>query len=1510
MREQLPFLRGTDFSLCKRKAGQLFAAALFICLTIPSFASTSFAGDANYFSKKTNHLKDKIFESAAYQAMLMPCPGGSGVVGGRVIGDYNFNGQDDEIGGVRGVTVSLYSCDPDGNSTLVGTTLTDYDGHYFFDGLADGTSYKVEFEADPVLSPGFIGGDFGSDVQFVTAPTCGVNTAFAGAEDYTDENPILYSTCFINGDPLAAGANGADEDVLVSFTWDSRGSSTPPNKIGTAAQYGSIYGIAQDRFDDYLFTSAFIKRHVGMGPEGIGGIYVLDISGTPTPLFSFDLADMGINVGTIASNSARGLQPSVNLPSNDPDAYPMVAKNGIGAMEVDYLGENLYVVNLFERKLHKIDITGLPTPPTSSDVTTYNLPTSSCTGGEYRPFAVRFFRGEVYVGSVCDASISQNSADLTASIHRLDGTTFNAITTFSLNYTKGYTTLHSSCEDFPGWYPWTDMVPAACDNGSTIVYPQPVFSDFEFDVDGSLIVGLMDRIGHQLGYENYKPTGTDLVSTVSGGDLLRLYLEDDGTYTLENNGTAGPVSTGGAGNGQGPGGGEFYFNDVFEGGLNNLTPAPHAETSQGAIAFNRGTGDIATTALDPYSIAFNTGGINWLSNAEAEIRDQEGYRLYRTSGSNNSTFAKANGLGDLMTDYALAPIQIGGMAWVDANDDGIQDGCEDVLMGIEVSLFDENGSLISTIVTNANGEYYFNDGDIEENTKYFVVFGTDGEFNTVSGQINNAYFITADDEGTGSNPDKNDSDIISASAGMGNGSFTGMPFIMLTTGGSGYVDHSFDAGFTPEGFIAPPVAGLGDYVWEDLNGDGIQDSNEPPISGVTVTLLDGNGNVVLTTMTDGNGNYSFPGVMAGTYCIQFGTPTGFNGTLQNTGNGTNDSDANAGTGKTANFVFDPLDGDDLNFDAGFVKIPATAGLGDYVWEDLNGDGIQDSNEPPISGVTVQLLDGNGNVIATTMTNASGNYFFPGIGAGTYCIQFGTPTGFNGTLQNTGNGANDSDANSSTGKTGNFVFDPENGDDFTFDAGFVRIPVPAGVGDFVWEDLDGNGVQDPGEPGIPGVTVNLVDGNGNIISTTMTDGNGNYFFPDVPAGTYCIQFVGPTGFVGTAQNAGNGANDSSADPTTGKGGTFTFDPADGDNLTQDAGFVRVPLNCTGAEITGATVTPSCGPIGGTVTINISGDAAQYDRIWIPNRGTQGADLNSRNDLPQGTYLVILQHIGDPDCNDKQYFTINEDCGFFPDTTIVSLKIGETKDFCLSTEGFEGDVASTKMDCISGCEVLTTSQVESTDHCISLEGKRQGTQELYFEACDANGNCTKSILIIEVKRSTPTEGPTAVADIYEMVGSDPMTFDVCLNDIFDGELNSLSIIHNPSNGIATKNEDNTITYEPNGIHCEDEFTYEICNDDGCDISSVKLIIECEGIKPVSGFSPNRDGINDQFQVIGIDKYENELTVFNRWGNVVYNKKQYNNDWEGEFNGVALPTGVYFYLINYDGGKTMTGYVVINQ
>lgn len=88
---------------------------------------------------------------------------------------------------------------------------------------------------------------------------------------------------------------------------------------------------------------------------------------------------------------------------------------------------------------------------------------------------------------------------------------------------------------------------------------------------------------------------------------------------------------------------------------------------------------------------------------------------------------------------------------------------------------------------------------------------------------------------------------------------------------------------------------------------------------------------------------------------------------------------------------------------------------------------------------------------------------------------------------------------------------------------------AGVGDFVWQDNNGNGQQDPGEPGVSGVTVNLKDVNGVVIATTTTNSAGYYEFIDLIPGTYSVQFVLPDGTQFTSLNSGgNEALDSDAD----------------------------------------------------------------------------------------------------------------------------------------------------------------------------------------------------------------------------------------------------------------------------------------------------------------------------------------------------------------------------------------------
>jgi len=94
----------------------------------------------------------------------------------------------------------------------------------------------------------------------------------------------------------------------------------------------------------------------------------------------------------------------------------------------------------------------------------------------------------------------------------------------------------------------------------------------------------------------------------------------------------------------------------------------------------------------------------------------------------------------------------------------------------------------------------------------------------------------------------------------------------------------------------PPTAGgtsIGDYVWNDLDGDGIQDSNEPGVANVNMTLRACGGRVIDTATTDGNGRYLFTIATTGSYKVQAGRPSGSTYTVGNAGSDrSKDSNAN------------------------------------------------------------------------------------------------------------------------------------------------------------------------------------------------------------------------------------------------------------------------------------------------------------------------------------------------------------------------------------------------------------------------------------------------------------------------------------------------------------------------------------------------------------------------------------------------------------------------------------------
>ncbi|WP_281197839.1 SdrD B-like domain-containing protein [Staphylococcus schleiferi] len=220
------------------------------------------------------------------------------------------------------------------------------------------------------------------------------------------------------------------------------------------------------------------------------------------------------------------------------------------------------------------------------------------------------------------------------------------------------------------------------------------------------------------------------------------------------------------------------------------------------------------------------------------------------------------------------------------------------------------------------------------------------------------------------------------------------------------------------------VYSLGDKVWDDINKDGIQDSNEPGIAGVKVTLKDSNGNVIDTTETNANGKYSFDNLQNGNYKVSFETPADYTPTKSDAGNDALDSDG------PVDAMAIISDGNNLTVDQGFYRTETPKyNVGDKVWEDSNKDGIQDNNEPGIANVTVTLKDADGNIIGTQVTDENGKYLFKDVAEGEYTIDFETPNGYTPTL--TGQGFLNTDSNGTTAK---ILVDA---DDYTIDSGFYK-----------------------------------------------------------------------------------------------------------------------------------------------------------------------------------------------------------------------------------------------------------------------------------------------------------------------------------------------------------------------------------------------------------------------------------------------------------------------------------------
>src|SRR5205823_4372818 len=160
-----------------------------------------------------------------------------------------------------------------------------------------------------------------------------------------------------------------------------------------------------------------------------------------------------------------------------------------------------------------------------------------------------------------------------------------------------------------------------------------------------------------------------------------------------------------------------------------------------------------------------------------------------------------------------------------------------------------------------------------------------------------------------------------------------------------------------------------------------QDAGEPGIQCVAVTLTGPGG--TQTTTTDANGFYQFTNLVAGTYTVTVTPPAGYSAATTNAPGSTTATDSNS---SPATVTLATNSSTDVTIDFGFVNPQGR--IGDFVWNDLNNNGIQDAGEPGLANVTVTLSGPGGP--QTTTTNAVGYYEFNHLAAGTYTATVTAP----------------------------------------------------------------------------------------------------------------------------------------------------------------------------------------------------------------------------------------------------------------------------------------------------------------------------------------------------------------------------------------------------------------------------------------------------------------------------------------------------------------------------------------
>lgn len=326
------------------------------------------------------------------------------------------------------------------------------------------------------------------------------------------------------------------------------------------------------------------------------------------------------------------------------------------------------------------------------------------------------------------------------------------------------------------------------------------------------------------------------------------------------------------------------------------------------------------------------------------------------------------------------------------------------------------------------------------------------------------------------------------------------------------------------GAIEPVV--LGGRVVVDENEDGFCGDGESGMEGIAVTAMQG-GTVIATAYTDQDGHFAFYTLRPGTYRLRYVLG---DETLFARGSRLNLTNEDALEAETGEYTLDM--GQQILVDD--VAVVRAARIAGQAWMDEDVSGTCDAQESVLAGVKAQLIGSDGLVLAETMVSSEGKYAFERLRSGSYVIRFALPanvlftdyTGIPG-------GSCVPVMQGSTGET--YAFQLSMGEEKS-DMHVGGI-LPGKMGDTVWYDKDGNGLQDYKEPLIPDVSLSLLyvhaDGSMTETATVTSDQYGYYAFDALRPGNYVLRLnARPGDSLTSCFGAPLGEIDSDIDPDTG------------------------------------------------------------------------------------------------------------------------------------------------------------------------------------------------------------------------------------------------------------------------------------------------------------------------------------------------------------------------------------------